>query len=178
VTKSEHERVTEAYAHVGAVATGFAALEFHLQFVLSILISGKEVSPEALLVTRSKSFGQKIELLKELVELRLPKRSDLRRVGIELVTELDALRKKRNLYIHGYWLINYQLLVSTDGVRCSDTKWRFDKRTDSWKTMETIDISLDELRKQGKANGALFTKLHDFNNQLLKEFVNNAQRKA
>jgi hypothetical protein len=44
--------------------------------------------------------------------------------------------------------------------------------------METIDISLDELRKQGKANGALFTKLHDFNNQLLKQFVQNAQRKA
>jgi hypothetical protein len=138
MSKSERQHVTEAYAHVGAVATGFAALEFHLQFVLSILISGKEVSPEALLVIRSQPFGQKIELLKELVELRFPQQSDLRRLGIELGTELDALRKRRNLYVHGYWLINHQLLVATGGVRCSDTKWRFERRTRSWKIMEPI----------------------------------------
>jgi hypothetical protein len=178
MSKAEHQQVMEAYAHVGAVATGFATLEFHLQFVLSVMISRREVSPEALLVTRSKTFGQKIELLRELIQLRLPKGSDLHRIGIELASELDALRKKRNLYIHGYWLINYHVLASTGGVRCSDTKWRFDKKTDSWKTMETTDISLAELRKQGKATGALFKKLHDFNNRLLKEFVGSADQKA
>jgi hypothetical protein len=170
-TKAQRERVTEAYALVGAVATGFSALEFHLQFVLCLLISGKEVSPEAILATRTKSFGQKIELLKDLIELRFPKDSDLRRVGSELVAELNALREKRNLYVHGYWLINYQLLVSTGGVRCSDTKWRFDKQAESWKSMQTFDISLDDLRKEGKATGALFTQLHSFNDRLRKELV-------
>ena len=57
-------------------------------------------------------------------------------------------------------------------------KWRFDKKTDSWKTMETTDISLAELRKQRKATAALFKKLHDFNNRLLKEFVGSADQKA
>jgi hypothetical protein len=37
--------------------------------------------------------------------------------------------------------------------------------------METLDISLEELRKQGQETGMLFTKLHDVNNQVLKEVL-------
>lgn len=99
--------VTEAYTLVGAVSTGFATIEFHLQFLLSVLISGKELAPEAMLVLRQKQFGQRIELLKDLVTLRLPKDTDLRQRGLALVAALSALRDTRNLYVHGYWLINY-----------------------------------------------------------------------
>ena len=57
--------VTEAYALVGAVSTGFATIEFHLQFLLSVLISGKELAPEAMLVLRQKQFGQRIVISRQ-----------------------------------------------------------------------------------------------------------------
>lgn len=155
--------VTEAYSLVGGVATGFSALEFHLQFVLSTLISGNEVSSEAMLAIRQKQFGQRIELLKDLVILRFPRGSKLRAQGIALVSSLNKLREKRNLYVHGYWLINYPLLASTGGVSCSDTKWRFDRKTESWTSMKTYDISLSELRRQITATGKLFKELYAFN---------------
>jgi hypothetical protein len=48
------EAVLKAYAMVGHCATGFAALEFHAQFLLSILLMGREKR-----VSRSDSGSQR-----------------------------------------------------------------------------------------------------------------------
>jgi hypothetical protein len=153
-------RVTEAFALVGAVATGFATVEFHLQFLLSTLLCGKELALEAMLDFRRKTFAQRIEMLNELVASRLPEGTPLRRSGEELVTALTTLRETRNLYVHGYWLINYPLLVSTGGVRCSDTKWRLNPEDESWQTMTTLDISLGDLQKQIEDTGKVYGQIH------------------
>jgi len=160
---TEREQVTEAYALVGAASTGFATLEFHIQFILVLLISSKVVSPEAFISVREKQFSQKIRLLKDLIILRFPATSDLRTKGINLVKQLDALRGTRNLYIHGYWLINYQLLLSTGGVRCSDTRWYFDKKDESWSSMKKHDIPIAALKKQITDTGEIFKELHSYN---------------
>lgn len=152
--------VTEAFALVGAVATGFATIEFHLQFLLSTLLCGKELALEAMLDFRRKTFAQRIEMLNELVASRLPEGTSLRRSGEEPVTTLTTLRKTRNLYVHGYWLINYPLLISTGGVRCSDTKWRSNPEDDSWQTMTTLDISLGDLQKQIEDTGKVYGQIH------------------
>jgi hypothetical protein len=169
--KKEDQRtlVQEAYSLVGGVATGFSTLDFHLQFLLSVLVSGKEASPQAILVLRQKTFGQKIQLLEDIVSLNFPRGSQLRSRGQTLVKALNKLREKRNLYIHGYWLINYEVIASTGGVRCSDTKWRFDKKTDSWTSMPTHDISFRELRNYIQTTGDLFKELYSFNDAVLKE---------
>jgi hypothetical protein len=109
--KAAERLVTEAYALVGHVATGFAALEFHLQFLVSFLISGKELSPEAVLVIRKQQFAERLDVLKDLARLRLPAGTELRTKTLELIDELNSLREKRNLHIHGFWLINYPLVV-------------------------------------------------------------------
>ena len=173
---TEREQVTEAYALVGAVSTGFATLEFHLQFILVLLITSKEASPEAFVTLRERQFSQKIRLLKDLIILRTPQKSDLRTKGNQLVKRLDALRETRNLYIHGYWLINYPLLLSTGGVRCSDTRWRFDKKTEAWTTMETHDIALSILRNQIAETGELYKELHSYN-ALIRDYLSESNKK-
>jgi len=176
--------VTEAYAMVGTVATGFSTIEFHLQFLLSTLISGKEAAPEAMLVLKDKQFRQRIELLKDLVTLRLKKGSELRRKGMELVAALNSLRKTRNFYVHGYWLINYPTILSTGGVRCSDPTWQFNKDDESWTSMTTRDISLADLRKQITQTGRVFEQIHELikqiHNQLIvpKQVLKPRRRKA
>jgi hypothetical protein len=158
--EAAQRRVTEAFALVGAVATGFATIEFHLQFLLSTLLCGKELAFEAMLDFRRKTFAQRIEMLNELVASRLPEGTPLLRSGEELVTALTTLRETRNLYVHGYWLINYPLLISTGGVRCSDTQWRSNPEDESWQTMNTLDISLGDLQKQIEDTGKVYGQIH------------------
>ena len=152
--------VTEAYALVGHVATGFAALEFHLQFLVSFLISGKELSPEAILTTRKQQFAERLDLLKDLARLRLPAGTGLRTKALELIDELNALREKRNLHIHGCWLVNYPLVAFDKIVRVSDPRWRFNKEDESWHSMGTTDIPLDTLRDQTHQIAKLVERVH------------------
>ena len=152
--------VTEAYALVGHVATGFAALEFHLQFLVSFLISRKALSPEAILATRKQQFAGRLDLLKDLARLRLPAGTDLRTKALALIDELDALREKRNLHIHGFWLINYPLVAFHKIVRVSDPRWHFNKEDESWHSMGTTDIPLDTLRDQTHQIGELIKRVH------------------
>jgi hypothetical protein len=168
---AEQQIVTKAFALVGTVATGFSTIEFHLQFLLSTLICGKENAPEAMLVLKQKQFGQRIELLKDLVTLKLPKDSELRRKGVELVAALNTLRETRNLYVHGYWLINYPVILSSGGIRCSETKWRFNKDDESWTSMTTRDISLDDLRKQITETDSVFGQIHALIKQIHEQLL-------
>jgi len=165
--KQTDEAVTEAFALVGGISTGFASLEFHLQFILVLFISGKEDSSEAFLTIRDRQFSQKIQLLKDFVVLKFPKGDDLRTEGLALVKTLDSLRMKRNLFIHGYWLINEGVLATTGGIRCSDTRWKFDKKTEEWASLETHDFSLTELHKQIRENKAAFDALYQYNQNVL-----------
>ena len=157
---------TEAFALIGANATRFSAIEFLLQFTLSLLISGKTLAPEAVLSFRSQSFGQRIQLLRDLVGLRLSIDSKLREKGTALVSSLEALREKRNHFIHGFWIVNYHLIVTTGGVRCSDTKWRFDKETNSWVSLTTKDFPLTELQNQLDEISQVTTQMHELNSEI------------
>jgi hypothetical protein len=152
--------VTEAYALVGHVATGFAALEFHLQFLVSFLISGKELSPEAILTTRKQHLAERLDLLKDLTRLRLPAGSDVRTKALELIDDLNALRETRNLHIHGFWLINYPLVAFDKIVRVSDPRWRFNKEDESWHSMGTKDIPIETLRNQTHQIAQLIERIH------------------
>lgn len=167
----ERELVMEAHALVGAVSTGFSSLEFHLQFVLVLLASSKELSSETIILLRDRQFAQKIRLLKDLVNFRFPNGSELRKQGLAIVKRLDALRQKRNLYVHGYWLINYELISTIGGVRCSNTRWRFDKKTENWITMESTDIPLESLREQISENKSIFDDLYTFNENVRTELA-------
>ena len=163
------QSVDEAYALIGKVAVGFSTIEFHLQFLLSLLLTGKEGSAEAVILFGQKQFSQRIRLLKDLVILKFDEGSRLGHEGIELVNSLEALRVTRNRYVHGYWLVNRHLLVSSGGVRCSETKWHFDKSDQAWKSMQPIDIPLDELRRQIAETQTVFERIHGAIAEIKKE---------
>jgi hypothetical protein len=166
---SREDAVMRAYALVGRAAADFATLEFHLQFLTSFLISGKHLSPEAVILTRLHTFADKIQLIREFVPFRFPKENPLRARVLKLVDDLSALRERRNFFIHGYWLINWQLIISEGLIRCSDPKWRFDNKTEEWKSMQSHDIRFDELEDLIRSIGATTHEAHG----VLKELEKN-----
>ena len=137
--------VMKAYALIGIVASNFATLEFRLQFLLSVLVSGQVISPEATILVGNKSFSEKIRVLNEMAILRITKGSTLRSRTAILVRQLENLRNTRNMFIHGYWLVNYPLLLTTGGVSCANPKWQFNAKTEEWNSMTSKEISLEEL---------------------------------
>jgi hypothetical protein len=150
LTDPKEESVLKAYALVGRAATGFSALEFHLQFLVSALITGKPLAIEAVILTQRSSFAQKIQLLRDFIPIRFIKGNPFREPAIKLAEDLDALREDRNLFIHGCWLINWQIIAAEGLIRCSDPKWRRDKN-EEWKSMTSQDFPfarLEELIKR------------------------------
>ncbi len=53
-------KIVRAYALLGMSATGFATLEFHIQFLLSFLHIGKSLGIETAVFTRRADFRQKM----------------------------------------------------------------------------------------------------------------------
>ncbi len=145
--------VLNAYALIGHAASSFATLEFRLQFLLGMLVTGKVISPEVAILAGNKTFAEKIRVLKEMAILRIPKSSPLRGRVTTLVNQLEALRNTRNKFIHGFWLVNYPLVATTGGVTCSDPKWRFNEKTEEWKSMGSESISLKHLETTSRTIG-------------------------
>ena len=157
-----------AYALVGRAAADFATLEFHLQFLTSFLIGGKAVSPEALVLTRRHTFADKIQTIRDLLPFRFPNDGSLRERVLELLSDLDGLRERRNFFVHGYWLINWQLIASEGFIRCSDPKWRFDKKTQTWNSMRSHDIRFEELEELIRRVVKATMEVHSILNELEK----------
>jgi hypothetical protein len=128
---------------LGICAAQFSALEFHTQFLLSLLATGKQLSVETVILTRRRTFADKIDFIRHLAQLREPEYPELAKRIMTLADTLDTLRARRNSFIHGYWLIN-EYVIAEGVVRCSDTNWKYDKKTQSWNSMSTEDIPLDE----------------------------------
>jgi hypothetical protein len=106
----EDPTVIRAYALVGFCAAQFARLEFHIGFSLSYFHMRKEISVETVIFTRNAQLRDKLRLLKELVAYRLqPRFAEIAAEGITIVDRIDKIRRERNLFIHGYWLINHFL---------------------------------------------------------------------
>lgn len=137
--------VMKAYALIGVVATNFATLEFQLQFLIGALVSGRVMSAEVMILIGNKSFSEKIRVMNEMAILRIAKVSPLRSRTAILIRQLETLRNTRNMFIHGYWLVNYPLILTTGGVSCANPKWRFNAKTEEWKSMDSKAITLEEL---------------------------------
>ena len=157
----EDLEVVRAYSLVGMCAAQFAALEFHLQFSLSYFHMRKELSVETVIFTRNSTLKDKLQLIQELIRLRLQQMPDLAKEGIDIIDEIDKVRTERNLFIHGYWLIN-SYLVRDGIVRVSDPKWKYDPKTVSYKAMPNRDIQLQYLKDLCAQVGSLIGKLQSY----------------
>lgn len=149
----------DAFALLGVCAAQFSALEFHTQFLLSLLATGKELSVETVILTRRRTFADKIDFIRHLAQVREPEHPDLAKRISALADALDALRARRNSFIHGFWLIN-DFVIAEGVVRCSDTNWKYDKKTQSWSSMSTEDIPLEEFYAIPSCVAAVIEELH------------------
>ena len=153
--------VTRAYAWVGVCAIQYSALEFHLQFLLSFLHMGKELAIETVVFSRNSSLAHKIKLVRELLMIRINSDPDLLERGLQLVREIEAKRKQRNLFIHGYWLINKPLLLSGI-IRVSDTSWQYDEKNIEYRAMGSQDITPSQLEDIPQAINLLIDRIGEY----------------
>lgn len=168
-TTKDDPDVLRAYALVGVCATQYSALEFHIQFLLSFLHMGNELAIETVVLARNSSLAQKIRLIREFLGIRILSDPDLLEKGLQLVREIEARRKQRNLFIHGYWLINKPLVLS-GLVRVSDTSWQYNEEKTEYHAMGTQDITLPQLEEIPRAIGMLIDRTHGFINDM-KEYL-------
>lgn len=151
--------IVRVYALIGLCATQFSALEFHIQFLLSFLHMGRDMAVETVVFTRRASFYQKISLVAELLRLRLHNQPQLLASALSLISDLQAYRQKRNLFIHGQWLVNR--FVMMDGLlRVSDPTWEYNEKDTSYTAMNSVDIPLTELEALPRKIGALIERCH------------------
>lgn len=153
--------VSRAYAWVGVCAIKYSALELHVQFLLSFLHMGKELAIETVIFSRNSSLAQKTKLVRELLQFRIISDPALLNRGLQLVAEIEAKRKQRNLCIHGFWLINRHLLMSGI-VRVSDTSWKYDEKKIEYRALGSQDITLTELEEIPKSINMLIDRMHAF----------------
>jgi hypothetical protein len=160
--EKEDPTVIRAYALVGFCAAQFARLEFHVGFSLSYFHMWKEMSVETVIFTRNAQLRDKLRLLKELITYRLKHRfPQLAAEGITIVDRIDKIRDERNLFIHGYWLINH-FLTNEGIVNVSDTRWKYDSTDPAYSAMDTRKIKLSYLEALGRGVGEFITQLEDF----------------
>ena len=152
--------VMRAYALLGICATQFSALEFHIQFILSFLHTGREFAVETVIFTRRSSFSEKISLIRELLRLRLQAEPALLQSGLSLVADMDKYRDRRNLFIHGYWLVNRHV-IGQGILRVSDTRWKYREKEVAYTAMDSLDVSLTELEKLPVEIGDLINRTHE-----------------
>lgn len=141
---NENPEVVRAYALLGQCGTLYAELEYRLQFLLATLHIGQEHSIETVLFTRGATFQKKILLIEELAQLRLQEFPDLLKTVLDLMIDLEKARINRNLFIHGFWIVN-KGVINEGILRVSDTSWDYDRKEASYKTMDSKDIPLGEL---------------------------------
>jgi hypothetical protein len=160
--------VVRAYALLGLCATQFSALEFHIQFLLSFLHMGRECAVETVVFTRRSTFSEKISLISELLRLRLHTQPALLRSGLSLTADLEKYRDKRNLFIHGYWLVNRPFIMQ-GFLRVSNTRWKYREKEITYTAMDSLDISVTELEGLPREISDLIERTH----QLLRTLKGN-----
>jgi hypothetical protein len=166
----DHSGILRAYAVLGLCATQFSALEFHIQFLLSFLHMGKELSVETVIFTRRANFSQKIDLIEELLRFRLHKNPDLLDRGLALTKDLHSYRRKRNLFIHGNWIVN-QFTVLKGVLPVSDPSWNYKKEDASYKSNTTTEFPIPELELLPAKIGEMIERGHALLSQI-QEYLN------
>lgn len=97
----------EVYQLLGQLATKFSALEHNIGLMLDYLMGGVLTKP--LLIDRL-PFSQKIDRCKKGAQYRFIEKPERLDEAKALLKRVDAIRERRNLFIHGQWVILDELL--------------------------------------------------------------------
>lgn len=135
MTSGSSDHVLRAYAIIGRAAAAFSTLEYELQYLLSLMVTGNTISAEGIILLADKPFRQKIEILNKFIPVRLSQTNPLRQRCNEYVKAIDQLRKERNYFIHGIWTVDTPEHIEQEIITLSDTRWTFDEQENLYSTI-------------------------------------------
>lgn len=143
----------EAYILIGKISTKFSNLEFGVTSIMEYLINSKNPAIGAIL-TKDMSLSKVIELIKKIIPFCFPEDSELSSQLGELLKEVDNIRVRRNLFIHGNWLFDNPSLEKNE-VYCFDLRLksfdngkrleRLNKKVFTKQELELVELSLSNL---------------------------------
>ena len=82
--------------------------------------------------------------IRKYIKARLQEAPDLRKRAEKLANDVDQARSDRNLFIHGLWLTDADLLAS-GRVSCLQYRFQYDKKTDEWEYLHDHKFTLKQL---------------------------------
>ena len=126
----------ETYALIGEIATLFSNLDYVVTDCLMNLIDNRMPMIGGIL-TNEVPFARKIALVRHLASARYCHEPQLEAEIGATMQSVDDMRKKRNDFIHGMWVMD-DALLKQDVIRCMSMKWDLPKLGAShkqWKTM-------------------------------------------
>lgn len=154
----------DIHATLGRISIMFANLEHELhEVIVNTSFKGDWVQASAVIedhtLNKNLQSIQKISKgLNETLENRL----------IKLVKEIDQLRIKRNMFIHGQWHLNHD--SSEDkSITVTDlrTKFKREKRRKTWSRGTTTEFSFDDLRTIEVQIMSALQQAYDINEKLV-----------
>lgn len=138
-------RESEAFEVIGKLLASFSALEFHMIFLVANLLTGHSDDPAAVIGASRQRFVERIEAIRMLLILRVPK-MDRERLGTEkLLEDLDRLRRLRNKFAHGIWHPT-DYAVNGGEIAVHSPRAEFDKAKEDWKLMRRETFPIETLR--------------------------------
>ncbi|WP_423999527.1 hypothetical protein [Maribacter sp. IgM3_T14_3] len=133
----------ECYILIGKLSSKFSNLEFGLSSILEHLINNTNPGIAAI-ITKNMQISKVIELLTKILNFNYE--DDVEHVVEmkKLLNEIQGLRQKRNMFIHGNWWFQEEELEK-DIVTCIDTRLKSSKNGKELSRMEEIKYSKHEM---------------------------------
>ena len=133
----------QVHATLGRIAITFAALEHEIQLIIvKLAFRGEWLTASALIEDRT--LARNLAALKRLgATLEPPGSSLLDR----FVKKTDAIRERRNLFVHGTWTINAAVLKEgVVRIRSGRVTVAMEKNDKVWSRGTTEELTFGELR--------------------------------
>ena len=143
----------DAYAVLGELSAKFSNLEFAVSNVLEMLIDSTAPAVGAVL-TSNQSLSKNFDLISKLVSFRFAADSEVAAEVSTMVAEANNLRRERNLFVHGNWLISPEG-VKADTIICYDLRPKLRQNGYSLTRFEEHKFTIEELRGRSEEVGEL-----------------------
>ncbi len=140
---SEQQRQT-GYDLLGRLSITFAAIEHGVTELLERLL-GSECGLTRPYLLDELSLSRCTQKIREVAKLRLSEHKAEHKQLKNVLTEVDAVRRQRNLLIHGVWIEDAGDGASTFTVL--SCRPRIDKKTGVWEYLESERVDKTALRR-------------------------------
>ena len=132
----------QVYELLGMLATHFSALDRNTKLLLHRLKGDADHAALTRMIEKL-TFNKAIEGCQEAAKIRFAQQPDRLAVVTALLDRVDAVREKRNLFIHGLWGIDERMLPM---VIIVEYKLRFNEERQSWEHLVSTKTDRDTLQ--------------------------------